>query len=234
MEVRVEAKMKNKLIFYIIIIAFIFLVVLPKFVFAGVGLKWDQQSALIDEGKKTCLSYSVYNPWPTDTNIKVDLSENLKSILIMQESETKFVPAYTSSNESIPIKFCFKAPKVYKKDCLIGNLLCEQKCNEEMKEYNGEVIASSVPFAAPSGGSGGSATRMVVGAPLSIRIKCIPSSRDFTLIYILIAVISVLVIALLLYKKYRKPSLERDKEKLKALKEKIRKEILKDKSKKKR
>jgi hypothetical protein len=219
MEVYVEFKMIKKLS-----MIFIALILVLPMVFAGVGLKWDQQSALIAEGKKSCLSYSVYNPWPTETNVKIDISDNLKPVLTMQETETKLVPAYTSSNESIPIEFCFKAPNVYSQDCLIAGLMCEQKCTEEMKQYDGEVIVSSVPFSAPSGGSGGSATKMAVGAPLSIKIQCIPHGRDFTIVYVFIAIMSILIIGGLLYKKYRKSPLERDREQMKRLKDRIKKE----------
>ncbi len=29
---------------------------------AGVGIKWDKESVLVNEGEKTCLTYQVYNP----------------------------------------------------------------------------------------------------------------------------------------------------------------------------
>lgn len=199
-----------------------------NFVFAGVGIKWERESALINENEKTCLIYSVYNPWPEETNVKIEVSDEsgeLNKILIEQESEEKLIPAYTSSQEAIPIKFCFKTSQVYERDCWISDkFICKQECNEERVEYRGEVLVKSVPKSSEIGGTGGSATTMAVSAPLSIKIKCNAHPRNFTIIYILVILISAIVLGKVLYKKYRKPAYERDKEKLKRLREKIKKE----------
>ena len=68
------------------------------------------------------------------------------------------------------------------------------------------------------------ATTMAVSAPLNIKVRCVPHSRNYTLIYVLVALISLLIIVILLVRKYRTPVVDRDKARLKALKEKIKKE----------
>jgi len=71
---------------------------------------------------------------------------------------------------------------------------------------------------------GGSATTMSVSAPLNIKVRCNAHSRNFTLVYVLLIMISSVSIGMLIYKKYRKPKLQRDNEKLNRLKKKIKKE----------
>ena len=204
------------------LILLVMVIMLSSFVLAGVGIKWGQESALINERGKTCMTYQVYNPWPEDTFVTIELSDELNEILTLQEVETKLVPADTASSEAIPIEFCFKVPRVYERDCwLFGSLICKQDCNEEQKIYSGEVSVKSVPSEINGGGS---ATQMAVSAPLNIKIKCNAHPRNFSLIYIIITLISLTIIGLILYKKYRKPKLERDKEKLKKIKKKIKKE----------
>lgn len=196
---------------------------LMQSVSAGVGIKWEQESFLVNEGAKTCLTYSVYNPWPEDSNVQIELPENLKSVLISQEAEIKLVPANTASTNAIPIKFCFKVPEVYAKECLIGGFLCKQECKEEQKVYSGEVSVKSVPGNTEITGSGGSATQMSVSAPLKLKIICNPHPTDFSLAYIILAIIAAIVIAVILSRKYRKPESERKKEKLQNLKEEMKK-----------
>jgi len=192
-----------------------------NFVSAGVGIKWEQESFLINDGERTCLTYSVYNPWPEDSYVKLELPENLKNLLISQEAETKLVPANTPSASAIPVKFCFKTPAVYERDCWVGSFICKQECMEEQKVYEGDVSVKSVPGNTEISGSGGSATQMSVSAPLKLKIVCNAHKRDFTLVYAILAVVSLVAIVIILYRKYRKPEAERKKEKLQNLKEEM-------------
>lgn len=213
---KIKQVMIKKIISLIVIV-----IMLSSFILAGVGIKWGQESALINEREKTCLTYNVYNPWPKDTYVTIELSEELEQILIMQEAETKLIPKNTASSEAIPVEFCFKTPTVYERDCLLADsFICKQECNEEQKVYSGEVVVKSVA----SEIEGGSATTMAVSAPLNIRVKCNPHSRNFTLIYVIVMIVSLAVIGMILQKKYRKPKIQRDREKLKKLKIKITKE----------
>lgn len=191
---------------------------------AGVGIKWEQESFSVKEGEKTCLTYSVYNPWPEDTYVSIELPDSLKSVLTSQEAETKLIPANTASKDAIPLKFCFKIPKVYSQECLAGSFICKKECKEEQKVYEGDVSVRSVPANTAISGSGGSATSMAVSAPLRLRVQCKSTGFDFTLVYVALVIISALVIFLILFNKYRKPKIERDKEKLRKLKEEMKRD----------
>jgi hypothetical protein len=192
-----------------------------SFVSAGVGIKWEQESFLVNSGEKTCLTYSVYNPWPEDSSVQIELPENLKNLLTSQEAETKLIPANTASTAAIPVKFCFEVPQVYSKECLIGDIICKQECKEEQIVYEGEVSVKSVPGNAAISGSGGSATQMSVSAPLKIKVVCNPHGLDFSIVYITLIIISIVAILIILYLKQRKPDKQKKEEKL----EQLRKEM---------
>jgi hypothetical protein len=213
--------MKEVKIFGLMLVSIIFCIALAS---AGLGIKYSQQSALVNEGGEACLTYSVYNPWEEDTYATVGLSSNLLEILTVQEAEAKNLPAHTSSDNAIPIEFCFKVPQVYSKDCSVGPFICEQTCTEDKVEYVGEVVVSSLPNPTQMGGAGSSSTQYSVSAPLTIRIACTAHARDYLLLYVAIALISAIVIATVLIRKYRKPKAERDKEKLRKLRVEIAKE----------
>ncbi len=200
------------------------IVLFSSLVSAGLGIKYSEQSVMVKEGETACLTYGVYNPWDDQTYATIGLSDNLKEILTVQDVESKVLPAQTSSDEAIPIKFCFKVPRVYSRDCSVGSFICEQTCEEPQVEYSGEVVVSSIPAPTQITGAGGSATKYAVGAPLTVRVSCTPHGRDYTLVYVLLALISALVIAGVLFKKYRKPKSVRDKEKIAKLKAEIAKE----------
>lgn len=210
---------KRGLILFFLAIAFVI-----SSVSAGIGIKYDQESAMVEEGGKSCLTYSIYNPFPSDTYVMISVSPELKDILVLQEMESKLIPRETSSANAIPMEFCFEVPQVYQRDCSVGSFLCELKCEEENKVYDGEVIVSAAPAPASIGGTGGSTTQMSVSAPLRIRVECSVHPRDYTILYILIALLSAAVISWALFRKYRKPKVERDREKLKKLRAKIAKE----------
>lgn len=180
------------------ILLFLFVIVMfTSFLSAGVGIKWDQESKLVNEGERTCLTYNIYNPWPEDSSAEIKLSEELEEVLVFQESEKKFIPANTPSSEAIPLEFCFEAPFVYEKDCLIGNtFLCEQTCNEEQKIYDGNVLVSETVGLEESGGAGGSAVSASVSAPLRIKIICNAYSRNYTPVYVLIVLIAAIILLL--------------------------------------
>jgi hypothetical protein len=226
-----NTKKQNRRYILVLFGIMLLLFILP-FIYAvgGVGIKWDKESVIVNEGEKTCMSYSIYNPWPEDSYVTIELSSTLKNVSTEYESEKKLIPANTPSTDAIPVKFCFKIPKkVYKTDCLLaGCAVCEQKCDEEQKVYSGEVLAKIVPAPSSIGGTAGSTTEMSVSAPLKIKISCNKHARNYTLIYLFIAGLSAVVVGALLYRKYRTPVSERDKEKLRKLQEKIRKETKKN------
>ena len=212
--------MKIKEVIFIFLILAVFIM---PFSSAGVGIKWNIESVVLNEGGQTCMTYGIYNPWPDETYAVIELSNNLKEVLISQEIEATLIPAYTMSVDAIPIEFCFKIPEIYEKDCILG-IMCKKDCEEEQKVFSGEVIVKSVPAPTEISGAGGSATQMAVSAPLRLRVLCEAHGRDFTIIYGVVALISLGVILYLLKRKNRESKLERDRKKLKKLQEQIRKE----------
>lgn len=181
--------MKSKGILFIGLWIFLFMF---SFVSAGIGISWEKESSLVPENSKTCLTYKVYNPWPDDVYARIELSDSLQGIMKSQESSIEFIPAQTSSKDAIPVEFCFKTPRIYERNCLIGNsLICKQECGEEMKVFSGEVEVIEVSEAEfQAGGAGGSATQMSVSAPLKIRVQCIESGYNFSVVYISIILIA--------------------------------------------
>ena len=190
---------KNLRVFFL---AFALILIILPFASAGVGISWDKETSLVPENTKTCLTYKVYNPWPEDSTVQIELSDNLMEIVNYIESESKFVPKETSSKEAIPVEFCFKTPRVYEQDCLLFNtFICKQDCLDEMKIYSGDVEVIDIGNLDVSGGSGGSATAVSVSAPLKIKVQCMAHKRNYSLIYILIAVIAGILLAINLLKK---------------------------------
>jgi hypothetical protein len=196
-----------------ILIVFGILFLIIPMVSAGIGISWDRENSLIHENEKTCLTYKIYNPFDGDVYVEISLSEELEEIITYQESETKLIPSQTSSANAIPVTFCFKTPKVYEKDCLIGDsLICKQECTEDMKIFSGEVEISEVGGPEiESGGSGGSKTAMSVSAPLRIKVRCVPHSRDYSLVYLTVAIIAAILLAINLFRLKKKKSGDKGK-----------------------
>jgi len=190
-----------------------------SFASAGVGIKWDRESALAAGGEEACLTYGVYNPWEEDTYVEIGVSEELQEVMILQDVESTLVPGYTMSTESIPVEFCFEVPDgLYHKDCWMGDFfVCEQGCVEDQKVYEGDVEIRSV---APPSGVAGSAAVMAVSAPLRVKVRCDAHGRDYTVLYILIGIIAFIGVVLIF--KYRKPREQRIKEEMAELKAKLR------------
>jgi len=193
---------------------------------AGIGIVIGQESLMLNEGEEGKLSVGVYNPFAGDSNVIIEISEELKEVLVMQEAEAKLIPAHTSSEDAIPVEFHFKVPKkVYERDYTIaGRFIDELKCEEEQKVYEGEIVVKSVPLETSYEGTGGSATQMAIGHPMRVRVNCNPYGKNYTLLYVFVALVSGLVIFMVLFKKYRTPKLQRDKEKLAKLRAEIRKQ----------
>lgn len=193
---------------------------------SGLGVGYSSQSFMAEEGQSFCLDYyKVYNPWDESTYVTVDVSDELKEIMVRQDTSALLVPAQTSSKEAIPLnQFCFKIPKVYERDYMIaGRFVDELDCGgQDMKVYEGEIVISKAP--APAGASegvGGSVTKSSISAPLKIRVECLGHGPNYSLVYIVLAIFSAGVVLFVLVRRYRKPAIERDREKLAKLKKKI-------------
>ncbi|MEI6058923.1 MAG: hypothetical protein WCP89_04085 [archaeon] len=190
---------------------------LMNIVSAGVGIKWSAESFKVYENEKTCLSYSVYNPWPNNSSVQITLPENLISVMVSEEAEIKLIPANTASANAIPVEVCFKVPRVYAQDCLGWGMICKQECTEEQKVYEGSISVKSVPDPV----AGGSSAQAAVSAPLRLKVMCTPHGRDFSIVYIALASISAIGIFIILFRKYRKPEKERKREELVRLREEM-------------
>ncbi len=183
------------------------LIFLMGLVSASLGIKWTQESALVPEKTKTCLTYSVYNPWEGESSYtKIELSDELQGIIKSQETDVQLGPGGTSSSEAIPVTFCFKTPNIYERDCWIGDsLICKQECNEEMKIYSGEVQIIEVSEEEfKSGGAGGSRTQASISAPLKIRVQCVEHGRNYSLIYGVVALIAAILLVINILKQRKK------------------------------
>ena len=184
---------------------FVMLIMFSSFVLAGPGVKWSRESALVEGGSKDCMTYSVYNPWPRDSFFKISLSEDFEDFKIFNKIDEQFVPQNTMSVDAIPVEFCFKTPKICEYDCwLFDKFICEQNCPEERKEFTGKVVVNEVSDPALSGG--GSATRMSVSAPLTVRVDCVPRSRNYSLIYIFVVLIATVLLVINLVKNKKNKS----------------------------
>lgn len=160
----------------------------------GVGIKWDLNTLIVQEGKPVCVDYGVYNPWDEDVNIALELGPELSSVITDTTfSEPKLVKAYTSSQDAVPVTLCFKTENVYEKDCVFGPFLCAQKCSGPEKSYEGEVVAVEVKNATVQGAFG-SSTSIGVSTKLKLKVSCTPFSRDWTVVFGVLFVIAILIV----------------------------------------
>ena len=209
-------KSKIKMIF---VIVFLIWILSLSMLSAGIGIVSYESSVMPLEGQEACLIVGAYNPYETGTGVTVSVSDELKDVLIMQDAEAKYLPPHTSSKEAIPLKFCFKVPKVYSRQHMLGNVVSKLDCTgQPTKEYKGQVILESAPVSGSAEGIGGSATKVSVSQPFTVRVKCSPYGWDYSFLYIIVAVLSAGIVGFTLFRRYRKPKSERLKEKMAKLK----------------
>lgn len=200
------------------------LIIFSPIVSSTVSFKLIQESIIVSEGQKFCIPYGVYNPFEEDTNNKIQLSDSLKDFeQTAISSKPIFVPKNTSSSEAMIIEVCFRAPKdVYPDDCLIGNsLICKQVCeSDEMVVYDGEVEAIDLgnEGSEVKGGSG-SKTTMSISYPLKIRVKCEETNRNWSVVYLTIALIAAILLVIDIMRRKRKKEFEKNFSNKKKIKE---------------
>lgn len=194
-----------KRIVSILVLFIAFTLILSHAVFArkGVGIVWNTETEIVNENSKHCIEYGIYNPWEEDVEAKLGVSPELEDIIVELESEPKFIKAGTTNDIAVPVDFCFSIGEVYSKDCLIGNFVCEKRCEEPEIVYTGKVMAREEP---KKGGEGavGSATSLGVAVPLRLRVKCSPYARDYTLVYAVVIIISLILILWIVYRKRKR------------------------------
>ncbi len=173
----------------------------PAFARKGVGIAWSTETEMVTEGSTKCIRYGIYNPWDEDINVTLSVSSELKSVITKEESETKLIKSGTSHNNAVPVEFCFEIAKVYEENCLIDSVLCEQNCEEPEVSYEGKIMVMEKQEGGNVTGTTGSATSLGVSVPLKLRVKCNQHPRDWTLVYVVVIVISIMLIALILHRK---------------------------------
>ena len=178
----------------------------------GIGLKWSLNSLMVEEGKEQCVEYGVYNPWEEDVQVKLDLSDNLKEITTKQFSESKFIAAKTSSQNSLPVTTCFMVDNVYQKNCLLGSYLCKKDCTEGQKVFDGEILALEDKDTGIAGeGTAGSGTNIGISTTLKVKVSCESFERDWTPVIVIVIVIIILLVGVLALKPKAKPKSQRKK-----------------------
>jgi hypothetical protein len=190
---------------------------------SAIGIKWFTEDETINENTDVCIPYGVYNPSGRDIKAKIGVEGELKQILSPYVIKDKIIKAGTSSKNAETILFCFNVPRLYAQTCLFKDYICEQKCEEEVKTYKGEIMMSEAPISSLSGTSGSGAT-IAASAPLKLTVQCRAHRRDWGIVYITLMIIILILLAVTLYRRYRAPKIVRYKEQLKKLQEKIKKE----------
>jgi len=193
--------MKTKMILAIAFLAAILVLPSAASAMKGVGIVWDTEVEIVDSGATRCVQYGVYNPWSEDVTAELTVSDELKSVITNAESEAKAIPANTMHQNAIPIEFCFRAPKVYPENCMLGNQFCEQTCDMPEVTYSGKIIA----IEKSSGSSGtGSATAVQTAVPLVLKVRCAAHGVDWTLAYVVIIVLAITAMSTVIYKRKKK------------------------------
>ena len=167
----------------------------------GVGLVWSTETEVVHEGGVHCVEYGVYNPWDEDVRAVLGVSDNLRDVIVREESEVKLVGAGTLHDVAVPFEFCFRVGKVYDADCLFGGLVCRQDCLGEEVVFDGKVMV--LEESGSSGGGTGSATSLGVGVPLKLRVKCVAHGRDWGLVYLLVVLVCLVWIGVLLHGRFK-------------------------------
>lgn len=170
----------------------------------GVGIVVNSQAEVVDENKQICLDYGIYNPWDEDVKAALETQGDINNILSNYQSEEKIIPAGTTHSNALPVKLCFRVTDVYKDDCLIGNLLCQQTCQSPQVTYNGEVAV--VEKSQQNQDSTGSQTNLGVSAPLAIKVRCQKSPRNYTPLWagLFVLVLLIFIIWILIKNKKSK------------------------------
>ncbi|MFA5142456.1 MAG: hypothetical protein WC471_05820 [Candidatus Woesearchaeota archaeon] len=204
-------------------VAFIITALLCINIVSAVGIKWFTEGEVLNENSDLCIRYGTYNPSGNDIKVNIAVEGELQSIIEGVKSSDSLVEASTSSINAKMIDFCFKVPIVYPEDCLWNGLICEQKCEVETKTYSGEVVMTEAP-AQTTGGTAGSGATIAASAPLKLTVNCKAHKRDWSIVYVTLILLVLVILGVLIYRKYRKPKLQRYKEELKALQDKLKKE----------
>jgi len=187
------------------------------------GIKWSTESEFVQEGQTKCVTYGVYNPFGTDVKAQISLSGELEKLPYTISQNDVLLKAGTSSKQAVPIEVCFTVDEVYKEDCVLGSVMCEQKCNSEQIKFTGQLVITDAPTGNDVQGTGSKAT-VSAGAPLELLVGCVEQQRDYLVLYMVTIVIIIAVLVMMLFRRYRAPASERKTRKVEKLREKLKNE----------
>lgn len=210
-----------------ILICLIFVILLAGTVNAA-GIKWSTQSESMLEGETKCINYGVYNPFGNDVMARLSVEGNLSELSPTFRQDDILVNANTYDTEAISVEFCFTAPQISEKNCILG-IACEHTCDVTGKVYKGSVIVTDKVVSAS--GATGSKVSVSASAPLDISVSCIERAMDYLPIILLVVIIIIIILLILLYKHKQSPASIRRQKKIDKLKEELSKEESKNKSK---
>ncbi len=133
--------------------AIILFFTLPAVSALGVGLRWTTQGELVGFGETKCIPYGVYNPFGTDTKIRLETTGNLSDIVTEVIPPDAFVPAGTMATDALRVDLCLYGKR--------------GKFPFKPANYEGEVLA--VIIGTQKGGTG-SAVGASIAAPLVVKV----------------------------------------------------------------
>ena len=170
---------------------------------SGVGIVWMTEVETAYENTRHCIDYGLYNPWDEDIKVSLKVGGELSSIISDINSPVQTIKSFTSSKDPVISRICFKIPEVYEKNCILGALLCEKKCEEPEVKYDGYISAKEEKI--DEFDKSGSSVALDVAAPLKIKVACEKTERSYTiLIVILIILILLALIAWFIIKKKKR------------------------------
>ncbi len=149
----------------------------------GVGIVWVTEKENAHEEEKHCIDYGLYNPWDEPIKVTLQIHGELASIISHINTQPQTIHPFTSSKDPLVSRICFTVPEIYKKNCVLGSLLCEKQCTEPTKQYDGYVSAQEETDHSLQ--KSGSTFIVDVAAPLQLKVDCIPYERSYGPIIIL-------------------------------------------------
>ncbi|MBI4362911.1 MAG: hypothetical protein HY558_07025 [Euryarchaeota archaeon] len=134
----------------------------------GVGLKWGQESATLEEARVSCLDYGLYNPFNTNVTGTLQATGDLDRVAVPVAPVA--VSKFTPSTSAVTTRLCFDVPRLYREECRLGPYFCSRACQEPPVTYAGDVAAVAAPEGSRPGT--GSAVAAQSAAPLRITVAC--------------------------------------------------------------
>jgi len=157
----------------------------------GVGLRWDTEIINVKYGETKCIVYGIYNPFGTDSAVKLQTTGNITELVKIIEPPEALIPADTWPADSVDVKLCLYGMR--------GEFPYKPAV------YSGEVLAA---ITGSKVGGSGSAVGASVAAPLEVRVGDLGLYNRIRKTAISLTLIIVGTISLVGYKKYKRKKWE--------------------------